>query len=75
MSFESYLKSCNALDNSAKAACYEELKNIENQKNELYRLKRKQLLYENNIEFTEDKDIQAYTRPTKDCLLNLFQHL
>ncbi len=50
VSFESYLKSCNALDNSAKAACYEELKNIENQKNELYRLKRKQLLYENNID-------------------------
>ncbi len=50
VSFENYLKSCNALDDSAKASCYSELRNIENQKNDLYRLKRRQLLYENNIE-------------------------
>lgn len=50
VSFESYLESCNKLDDDAKSACYAELRNIENQKNDLYRIKRKQLLYENNIE-------------------------
>ena len=50
VSFENYLKSCNALDDSAKASCYSELRNIEHQKNDLYRLKRNQLLYENNIQ-------------------------
>lgn len=50
VSFESYLKSCNALDDEAKATCYEALKKSEEQKNDLYKLKRKQLLYENNIE-------------------------
>lgn len=50
VSFESYLKSCNALNDDAKASCYDELRNMENQKNDLYKLKRKQLLYENNIE-------------------------
>ena len=50
VSFESYLDSCNKLDDDAKSACYAELRNIENQKNDLYRIKRKQLLYENNIE-------------------------
>ncbi len=50
VSFESYLKSCNALDDAAKATCYEALKKSEEQKNDLYKLKRKQLLYENNIE-------------------------
>lgn len=50
VSFENYLKSCNKLEDDAKASCYDELRNIENQKNELYRIKRKQLLYENNIE-------------------------
>lgn len=50
VSFESYLKSCNALNDDAKASCYNELRNMENQKNDLYKLKRKQLLYENNIE-------------------------
>ena len=50
-SFESYLKSCNALaDDASKSACYSELKKSEEQKNDLYKLKRKQLLYENNIE-------------------------
>ena len=50
-SFESYLKSCNALiDDASKATCYAELKKSEEQKNDLYKLKRKQLLYENNIE-------------------------
>ena len=50
VSFEKYLKSCNALDNEAKDTCYTELKNSENQKNELYKLKRDQLLYQNNIQ-------------------------
>ncbi len=50
VSFESYLDSCNKLDDDAKSACYAELRNIENQKNDLYIIKRKQLLYENNIE-------------------------
>lgn len=50
VSFENYLKSCNKLEDDAKASCYDELRNIENQKNDLYRIKRKQLLYENNIE-------------------------
>lgn len=50
VSFESYLDSCNKLDDDAKSACYAELRNIENQKNDLYRIKSKQLLYENNIE-------------------------
>lgn len=50
VSFEGYLDSCNKLDDDAKSACYAELRNIENQKNDLYRIKRKQLLYENNIE-------------------------
>ena len=50
-SFESYLKSCNALnDDASKSVCYAELKKSEEQKNDLYKLKRKQLLYENNIE-------------------------
>lgn len=50
-SFESYLKSCNALaDAASKSACYSELRKSEEQKNDLYKLKRKQLLYENNIE-------------------------
>lgn len=50
VSFENYLKSCDALDDDAKAACYVELKKSEEQKNDLYRQKRKQLLYENNIQ-------------------------
>lgn len=50
VSFESYLKTCNALDDSAKAACYDELKRSEIQKNDLYKLKHRQLLYENNID-------------------------
>ncbi len=50
VSFESYLKSCNALSDDAKATCYEELKKSEEQKNDLYKLKRKQLLYENNVD-------------------------
>lgn len=50
VSFENYLNSCNKLEDDAKASCYDELRNIENQKNDLYRIKRKQLLYENNIE-------------------------
>lgn len=50
VSFEKYLKSCNALDNEAKDTCYTELKNSENQKNELYKLKRDQLLYQNNMQ-------------------------
>ena len=39
VSFESYLDSCNKLDDDAKSACYAELRNIENQKNDLYRIK------------------------------------
>lgn len=50
VSFENYLNSCNKLDDDAKVSCYAELRNIENHKNDLYRIKRKQLLYENNIE-------------------------
>ena len=50
VSFEKYLKSCNALDNEAKDTCYTELKNSENQNNELYKLKRDQLLYQNNMQ-------------------------
>ncbi len=50
VSFENYLKTCNALDDEAKVTCYQELTKSEEQKNDLYKLKRKQLLYENNIE-------------------------
>lgn len=50
VSFENYLKTCNALDDEAKVTCYRELTKSEEQKNDLYKLKRKQLLYENNIE-------------------------
>ena len=50
VSFEKYLKSCNELDDSAKAACYAELRKSENEKNDLYKLKRTQMLYENNIQ-------------------------
>ena len=45
-SFESYLKSCNALaDDASKSACYSELRKSDEQKNDLYKLIRKQLLY------------------------------
>jgi len=47
-SFEKYLKTCEVLDSSAKESCYTELTNAENEKNELYNIKRKQLLDENN---------------------------
>ena len=50
VSFESYLKSCNALSDEAKATCYAELTKSEEQKNDLYKLQRKQLLYENNVD-------------------------
>lgn len=50
VSFESYLRSCNALSDDAKVTCYSELKKSEEQKNDLYKLKRKQLLYENNVD-------------------------
>ena len=49
-SFEKYLKTCNALEGEAQAACYTELRKSENEKNDLYKLKRDQLLYENNIQ-------------------------
>lgn len=49
-SFESYLKNCNELTDNAQDACYSELVKIENEKNNLYYTKRKQLLYENNID-------------------------
>ncbi len=50
VSFEKYLKSCNELDDSAKAECYAKLRKSENEKNDLYKLKRTQMLYENNIQ-------------------------
>lgn len=50
VSFEKYLKSCNSLDDSSKPACYAELRKSETEKNDLYKLKRDQLLYENNIQ-------------------------
>lgn len=50
VSFENYLKTCNALDDEAKVTCYQELTKSENQKNDLYKIKRDQLLYEDNIE-------------------------
>ena len=50
VSFEKYLKSCNALSDEAKATCYAELKKSEEQKNDLYKLQRKQLLYESNVD-------------------------
>lgn len=49
-SFEKYLKTCNALEGEAQATCYTELRKSENEKNDLYKLKRDQLLYENNIQ-------------------------
>lgn len=49
-SFEKYLKTCNALEGEAQATCYTELRKSENKKNDLYKLKRDQLLYENNIQ-------------------------
>ena len=50
VSFEKYLKSCNSLNDDAKSACYDKLRTIENEKNDLYKIKRNQLLYENNID-------------------------
>ena len=50
VSFEKYLKTCNALENEAKTTCYAELKKSETEKNDLYKLKRDQLLYRNNIQ-------------------------
>lgn len=51
VSFEKYLKSCNSLsDKESQATCYAELKKSETEKNDLYKLKRTQMLYENNIQ-------------------------
>ncbi len=49
-SFDSYLKNCNELIDDAQNACYSELIKLENEKNDLYYAKRKQLLYKNNID-------------------------
>ncbi len=49
-SFESYLKTCDVLESDAKSACYDELRKSEEEKNDLYNIKRKQLLQENNID-------------------------
>lgn len=48
-SFEKYLKSCNALDDEAKGTCYQELRNVETQKNEMYKIKRRQIIQVNDI--------------------------
>lgn len=50
VSFEKYLKTCEVLSSDAKSACYANLRKIESQKNELYKIKSKQLLYENNVD-------------------------
>ena len=51
VSFEKYLKSCNSLsDKESQSTCYAELKKSETEKNDLYKLKRTQMLYENNIQ-------------------------
>lgn len=50
VSFEKYLKTCEVLSSDAKSACYANLREIESQKNELYKIKSKQLLYENNVD-------------------------
>lgn len=47
--FEQNLKTCEELDDLAKDFCYTELINSEDQKNDLYKLKRKEIIYENNI--------------------------
>ena len=50
VSFEKYLKTCENLDSSAKSACYAKLRDMETQKNDLYKIKSRQLLYENNVD-------------------------
>lgn len=50
VSFEKYLKTCENLDSSAKSACYANLRDMETQKNDLYKIKSRQLLYENNVD-------------------------
>ena len=50
VSFEKYLKTCEVLSSDAKSACYANLREIESQKNELYKIKSKQLLYDNNVD-------------------------
>ncbi len=50
VSFEKYLKTCDSLNETAKDSCYAKLVESENQKNDLYKIKRKELLYENNMD-------------------------
>ncbi len=50
VSFEKYLKSCEVLSSEAKSTCYANLREMETQKNDLYKIKSKQLLYENNVD-------------------------
>lgn len=50
VSFEKYLKTCENLDSHSKSSCYAKLREMENDKNELYKIKSKQLLYENNVD-------------------------
>lgn len=48
-SFNRFLKTCNEMDTSSQAVCFQELKQAENQKNTLYKQKRELILYESNI--------------------------
>ena len=50
VSFEKYLKTCEVLSSDAKSACYANLREKKKKKNELYKIKSKQLLYENNVD-------------------------
>lgn len=50
VSFEKYLKTCENLDSAAKSECYAKLRDMETKKNDLYKIKSRQLLYENNVD-------------------------
>ena len=50
VSFKKYLKTCENLDSAAKSECYAKLRDMETQKNDLYKIKSRQLLYENNVD-------------------------
>lgn len=46
--FEKYLSHCKTISDAAdRGVCYSELRHLENDKNELYNTKRKQILYQN----------------------------
>ncbi len=49
-SFDKYLKYCNTISNETeKGVCYSELRKIENEKNDEYKIQRKELIYQHNI--------------------------